>query len=222
MVHIRARLSEALNPHHATLVLVHALDRMQDGVPETDDEVQRLLDGPLPVALEKRVGRIRARATVQDIRERLARMNGELAPESSAQSQRQTLETPRSDGPATVLVFSESGRVAEILDSSGVDLARAITVSTTRAMRLMAEVRGATMLVLDAHALPRVERESVVEAARALHRGVLVVVWGVELPAGTSWVSRLVGVGVPALGIDSSGGLDALVDLIASRQTGRS
>ncbi|MEM7449333.1 MAG: hypothetical protein AAF355_13960 [Myxococcota bacterium] len=122
--------------------------------------------------------------------------------------------------PVPVLITSGSDGLARSLDQSlGARLVKVIHIEDVGGISRAVFSASPLLVVVDADDPPAGAQGVLIEATRRLPLGVLLVLWGSETPMGRHLGGVFDKESINAIGVESEHGVEALGDLIASRQS---
>ena len=215
---IRETLEEQLSRHDAAQILFDALSFERD-----ERDLAAVLDGPLRVALLRRVTPEDAAAILRRVEEVV--LSG--APSDSMPSievvveapedERPTGQLPSLGGAASVMVFSATDELA--VNLSLCLNRRAIIIQNVLSVREMtaASTTPPDLVLVDCRLPAPIDHRILASALRGLGPGVLCIVWGVDLELGAHFVDALSGADVRVVPIALSAGVAPILDLLMSR-----
>ncbi len=227
---LRRTLEEALDTRLASSVLFEALGASGKGVPQTQDEVLRVVHGPLREALSRRMGDPDALAIVDRIHDALARAYDavttqerpldELAAETSPDEA--TASFPTQDRAVPVLVIA-SGRGFEhrLGIALGEGRVAPVTVRSHEGLRRALDSETPALFLVDASDFPAIDPSRVLAAADSLPSTTTCVLWGAELPYGKSFARAIEAHPRRWITLVLREGIDPLLDLVRSRRRSR-
>lgn len=229
---LRSTLEQALETHVASTVLFEALGGAGHGVPQTREDVLRVVDGPLRAALARRLDAGEADLLVERITEQLT-----PPPEDVSTEDVSTVELPldelaeetRREDATTAFPTAEAVRVLVL--SSGPGFAHRLELALGEQRVRPAHVDGPNALtaaleeddppaivLLDAADFPAIERNAIFSLAHALPTTTACVLWGAELPFGRRFVEGIDERERRWVVLELKEGIAPLLDLIRSRR----
>lgn len=216
--YVRDVLEASLPQAVASKVMLEALERFAGGSPDTAEAVADLIGGSLRFALESRVPAALAADLLVRVRDRIAAhadLGGGFDVDLEAQTS--TMPVVRME-PVTVTTLAASSRFADrLVTALGPLRVKPSVVADVTGLRHAVFSTMPLLALVDVTDAPAVDEGELAAALRGLPSRVTPVVWGSELPLGGRLSARLREAEVAHVAV-SSHDIDALLDLVASRQ----
>lgn len=227
---LRSTLEQALETHVASTVLFEALGSAGQTVPQTREDVLRVVEGPLRRALARRLDAGEADLIVQRIAEQLA------PPPPPSPEDLSTVELPLDDlaeetrPQDATTAFPTAEAVPVLVLSSGPGFAHRLElalgeqrvkprhVDGPTALKAALEGEPPAIVLLDAADFPALERSAILSLAHGLPATTACVLWGAELPFGRRFVQAIEAQGRRWVVLELKEGIAPLLDLIRSRR----
>ena len=225
---LRKTLEDALETHLASTVLFEALGASGSRIPETLDDVLRIVNGPLRAALTERLDVDGANALVTRIVKQLEPPKSEpltleLSLDNLAEETRRgedaTMAFPTASRAVGVLVLAAGGGFAYRLELAlGERRVAPETVRGAPALKKALAGDPPAVLVLDGTDFPAIDHQVLVKAAEKLPATTACVLYGAELPYGKSFVKRLGPDQTRWVTLELREGVAPFLDLVRSRR----
>jgi len=226
---LRSTLEESLETHVASTVLFEALGAAGAEVPQSLEEVLRVVRGPLYEVLARRLDGEQAQILVERIEEQLAPRPDdpstvELAlDELAVQTGREdaTTAVPTADAVRVLVLASGSGFARRLEVTLGGRRVDAVHVDGPAGLNRALEEGPPAILLLDASDFPAIDRGAVLSTALSLPSTTACVLWGAELPFGRRFVQGIDQQRRRWVVLELREGIAPLIDLIRSRRRRR-
>lgn len=227
---LRRALEEALEKHIASTVLFEALGAAGNVVPQSSEDVLRVVRGPLREVLSRRLETDAAAGLLARIEELLVPVEPatlELSLDELVDETRggpdATVLTPTEDRAVHVIVLAATqGFSARLQMTLGEARVAAVWAKDAARFKELIAKRAPAIVLVDGTDVPRVDARELLRIFAPLPVTTARVVWGAGLPYARS-VAELLGedrAGWVILDLDE--GISPLIDLVRSRRAGPS
>ncbi|MCA9581769.1 MAG: hypothetical protein KC416_08230 [Myxococcales bacterium] len=214
---VRESLESVLSPEAASAIVFEALDAGRvETLPDNPEAFMVFVRGPVRRAVEKRIGTGAGDGVVQDVAQLL---EGTGTSVGGADVIETTLQMPIVRGPVAVVAFARSPSIAIRLRAALGGDAVLVTVATTVLQAEAACDRVVPEVVLiDGDAVDASNQGKLGTLLQALSPLTTVVIWATTDSPARDLVADLRARGASIVALDSSGGVEPLLDVIRARQ----
>lgn len=210
---IQSALESVLTPEVADQTYRDAVSAL-GGEPTSASDTLDLANGPLRVALCRRLGRAAADEVIDDLLATLVTPSPSRSPSAEA-----TRELPLEGARVRVLVLSSADALARSLETElGAHRLEVGTAGTLEAAQAWLAEHAPAVVMIDGASFATIEPTSLPALLAALPATTVRAIWAVDAPYGTAALGALVEARASVTPVDRREGLATVVDLIRARR----